>query len=507
MRELLETLDRLQPRRVLVLGDLILDRYTWGAAERVSPEAPTVVLRVDQVDVRLGGAAAVAGLLRGLGAEVLLAGVVGDDASGRAVERLLSDSGVDARLVVADSTRPTTVKERFMGRAPHRTPHQILRVDHESTQALADDVAGELADRVASAVTQCSALIVSDYAKGTCGTAVLARAIAAARQAGIPIVIDPARGADYARYRGATVIKPNRVEAEAATGQAIATPQAATQAGKLIQAATEAQAVVVTLDQDGMILVGSAGPAQEFPTAAQEVTDITGAGDTVVAVLGLALANACPLEVAAPLANAAAGWQVRRVGIATLSLDDLRGELIQRASPSKVASLQELLEAVREHRRRGRRIALTNGCFDLLHVGHVTYLQAARRQGDILIVAINSDRSVRGIKGPQRPVIAQHDRAAMLAALACVDHVLIFDEPTPHALLAALQPDVLVKGGDYALDQVVGREVVEAYGGEVCVTGHVPGISTSQLLQRLGERGDRDAATVSEFKLAGSPRE
>jgi D-beta-D-heptose 7-phosphate kinase/D-beta-D-heptose 1-phosphate adenosyltransferase len=183
--------------------------------------------------------------------------------------------------------------------------------------------------------------------------------------------------------------------------------------------------------------------------------------------------------------NAAAGWQVRRVGIATMSLDDLRGELTQRASPSKVASLKELVEAVREHRRRGRRIALTNGCFDLLHVGHVTYLQAARRRGDVLIVAINSDRSVRAIKGPQRPVIAQHDRAAMLAALACVDYVLVFDEPTPHALLAALQPDVLVKGGDYALDQVVGREVVESYGGEVCVTGHLPGVSTTRILERL----------------------
>jgi D-beta-D-heptose 7-phosphate kinase/D-beta-D-heptose 1-phosphate adenosyltransferase len=191
------------------------------------------------------------------------------------------------------------------------------------------------------------------------------------------------------------------------------------------------------------------------------------------------------LEDAAPLANAAAGWQVRRVGIATMTLDDLRGEVAQRAPPIKVASLDELLESVREHRRRGRRIALTNGCFDLLHVGHVTYLQAARRQGDVLIVAINSDRSVRAIKGPQRPVVAQHDRAAMLAALTCVDHVLIFDELTPHALLAVLQPDVLVKGGDYALDQVVGREVVDAYGGEVCVTGHVPGISTSQLLNRL----------------------
>lgn len=482
---LLDTVANLRQQHILVLGDLILDRYTWGSAERVSPEAPTVVLRVDHVEVRLGGAAAVAALLRGLGATVTLAGVVGADGSGTIIQKLLDDAGIDARHALVDASRPTTVKDRFLGCSPHRTPHQILRVDQESTQPLDDRLTQTMIKGVQESLTQSAALLVSDYAKGVCRPSLLRQSIDAASALELPVIVDPARGGDFRHYGGATVIKPNRVEAELATRQPIRSLETAKHVALALMAHASARAVVLTLDRDGLLMVDADGDVREFPTVVQEVTDITGAGDTVVALLGLTLANQIPLHLGVQLANVAAAWQVRHVGIAPITLDDLRGQLANASLPTKILPLEQLTLRVRDHRRHGRRVVLTNGCFDLLHVGHVTYLQAARRFGDVLIVAINSDRSVRANKGPQRPVIAEQDRAAMLAALGCVDHVLIFDDPTPHQLLAAIRPDVLVKGGDYALNQVVGREIVEAYGGQVHVTEHVPGISTSKVLERV----------------------
>jgi len=485
MSELLAALEQLSPRRILVLGDVILDRYTWGAADRVSPEAPTIVLRVDELEVRLGGAAAVAVLLRGLGADVVLAGVVGDDLAGRTVRKLLEECGVDSKLLVTDAGRPTTTKERFMGRAPHRTPQQILRVDHEVTCDLASQLASVLAEQIEIAVANCEALVISDYAKGTCTPALLQAAIVAARRVDIPVIVDPSRNTPLSRYRGAHVFKPNRVEAQLATGLVLATPSDAVVAARRILETENCAAVVITLDQDGMVLMTNLANAQVFPTQTQQVTDITGAGDTAVAMIGLSLANRLPLERGVPLANLAAGLQVQRVGIVPVTMAELRAELATHATPSKIVDLPQLVALTHGYRHAGRRVVFTNGCFDLLHVGHVTYLQAARRCGDVLIVAINSDRSVPTIKGPQRPVIAEPDRAAMLAALECVDHVLVFDEPTPHSVLHALRPDILVKGGDYSVEQVVGREVVEAYGGEIRVTRHVPGVSTTQLIDRL----------------------
>lgn len=505
MLELLSALDQGIPRRILVLGDVILDRYTWGAADRVSPEAPTVVLRVDQTEVRLGGAGAVAGLLRALDVEVTLAGLVGDDVSGRAVRRLLDDGHVDQELLLTDVARPTTTKERFLGRAPHRTPHQILRVDHEATQDIPADMATVLSSALANRLGQYDALLISDYAKGTCSENLVATAIDQARAAGVPVLVDPARRTDYRRYRGATVLKPNRSELGLATGLPIERADDAVRAARQLRDQAACQAVVVTLDRDGMAVVTASEPEQVFATHAREVTDITGAGDTALAVLGWSVAHRWPLAVGARLANVAAGIQVAQVGIAPVKVADIRRELVAHRATGKIVDLATMAGLAPGYRRDGRRLVCTNGCFDLLHVGHVTYLQEAAALGDVLLVAINSDQSVRALKGPHRPVIGQHDRAALLAALECVDHVLVFDDPTPHALLAAIRPDILVKGGDYGTEEVVGREVVLAYGGEVRVTGRVAGISTTELLRGLSDHAKQsvESTVAASEKVVG----
>lgn len=507
MDNLLDAVASMRRQHILVLGDLILDRYTWGSAERVSPEAPTVVLRVDHVEVRLGGAAAVAGLLRGLGATVTLAGVVGGDGSGILLQKLLDDAGIDSHLVLVDASRPTTVKDRFLGCAPHRTPHQILRVDQESIQPLGDDLTQTMITGLTESLTQSAALLISDYAKGVCRPSLLRQAITAASEHELPVIVDPARGRDYQHYRGATVIKPNRIEAELVTGMRIHQAADAWAAGERIRCDTGCDGVVVTLDRDGMAVVAAQEPPRMFPARVREVTDITGAGDTVLAVLGFALANGIGWEPAARLAIAAAGLQVERLGVAAITLEELRASLMPRAAcGGKLTTLTAMVTLASEYRAAGKRIVFTNGCFDLLHAGHVTLLEEAAKRGEVLVVAINADTGVRRLKGPTRPVVGERERAALVAALACVDHVLLFDDDTPLALLEAIRPDVLIKGGDYPVERVVGRDFVASYGGEVCVATLVSGVSTTAIVQRLtGGRASAAPAGESESTLPGAP--
>ena len=596
--------------RILVLGDLILDRYTFGNAERVSPEAPVVVLRVDSKEVRLGGAASVALLLRGLEAEVTLAGVIGDDSEGRTLLSLLRDEQIDSQLVLTDGQRPTTTKERIIGRAANRHSHQIVRVDHETrdpiSQSLEEELISELLRQLAwgrfsNLPVSFDAILISDYAKGVCTPRLLQAVIQAARDAGVPVMIDPARIADYSRYAGATLLKPNRAETELATGLSIRTPDEALAAARELQDRLSLQSVLVTLDRDGMVLVQAAScrfgstcgagnepesksphpeataPASpssildpppsaslHLPTTPREVYDITGAGDMVLAALGLCLASQIPLPQAAQLANIAAGLEVEKLGVAPIT----REELSRALPPLTVGCVQPLLgadapafeianttDSNRTHttdadakhstsegantvgcvkpllgadapalgaanttgshpksktklidlptavalaaacRAQKKTLVLTNGCFDLLHVGHVTMLEEAAALGDVLIVAINSDASVRNLKGPSRPIVPEHERAQMLAALGCVNHVLIFDEPTPHRILKAVRPDRLTKGG--TTREIIGHEVVEAYGGRVIRLAETPGISTTALLARacppLGRGGQGGA--------------
>ena len=521
MPDLLAVLDRLGHPRVLVLGDLILDRYTFGNAERVSQEAPVILLRADQREARLGGAANVCNMLRGLEAQVTCAGVLGCDREGEEIRRLLEEVGTDQSLLVDDPARPTTVKERFIGRAQGRHPHQMLRVDSETREPISAELERRLLGGVIADLNKFDIVLVSDYAKGVCTPTLLRGVIDAARRNGVPVLVDPIRWHDYSRYRGATAMTPNRLEAEMATGIHIETASDAFRAATRLRDDLALDLGIVTLDRDGMALVDGDGHADIFPTRPRAVYDITGAGDMALAMIGVALAAGVPPPQSLQLANVAAGLEVEKVGVAVVPraeirqrlLDECRAESVPQPAvkpvmPSlKVVDIDALQRAVDDHRAAGRRIVFTNGCFDLLHVGHVTYLSEARLLGDVLIVAVNSDASVRRLKGPTRPVIGQRDRATMLAGLAAVDHVVIFDEPTPHALLERLRPDVLVKGGTYALDEVVGHEVVTAYGGTVCVVGLVDGVSTTRIVARL-QSGDstRPALQGPHFATVAAPR-
>ncbi|MGH7139031.1 MAG: D-glycero-beta-D-manno-heptose 1-phosphate adenylyltransferase [Pirellulales bacterium] len=499
MPDLLAAFDRLGHPKVLVVGDLILDRYTFGDAERVSQEAPVILLRADQREARLGGAANVCNMLRGLEAEVSCAGVVGHDGDGELVRRLLNDVGVDTSVLIDDATRPTTVKERFIGRAQGRHPHQMLRVDSEVREPISPALEQQLADALLNRLRAFDVVLISDYSKGVCTPGLLRKVIDGARAAGVPALVDPIRSQNYSCYRGATGMTPNRLEAEMATGIPIQTAADAFRAARKLRDDLQLDLGIVTLDRDGMALVDRDGAANVFPTRPRAVYDITGAGDMALAMIGIALAAKTSPAVALQLANVAAGLEVEKIGVAVIPRAEVRQRIVdetrareterpvgRRLSPQdKVLDLEQLAAEVAEHKQTGRKIVFTNGCFDLLHVGHVSYLAEARELGDVLIVAVNSDASVRRLKGPTRPVIGQRDRAMMLAALAAVDYVVVFDEPTPHRLLEKLRPDVLVKGGTYAPEDVVGHEVVTAYGGRVRVVGLVEGVSTTKIVTSL----------------------
>ena len=502
--DLLSTFDGLARPRVLVLGDLILDRYTFGDAERVSQEAPVILLRADQREARLGGAANVSNMLRGLEAEVTCAGVVGADRDGDLARQLLDAAGVDVGCLVTDPSRPTTVKERFIGRAQGRHPHQMLRVDSEVRHPIAAALEQPLLEELLGRLGDYDIVLVSDYDKGVCTPTLLRAVIDAGRAAGVPVIVDPIRGADYSRYRGATSMTPNRLEAEMATGLKIVTTDDALAAAGRLRRELQLDLGIVTLDRDGMALIDADGKGSIVATRPRAVYDVTGAGDMALAMIGVALAAGLPAVEAVRLANVAAGLEVEKVGVAVIPRAEIRQRLVEEqwmsererpnASPQprtvaardKIVGLEELVRRAAGHRAAGQKIVFTNGCFDLLHVGHTTYLAEARALGDVLVVAVNSDAGVRRLKGATRPVIGQADRAGMLAALAAVDYVLIFDDDTPHELLRRLRPEVLVKGGTYTPEQVVGHEVVAAYGGQVCVAGLVQGMSTTNILKSLG---------------------
>lgn len=470
---------------LIVLGDLILDRYIWGEAERISPEAPVPVLRADREEIRLGGAASVAALLRGLDSHVILAGVVGNDTDGTLVKDLLRELNINSDVVIESPDRCTTSKQRFVGRAANRHAHQILRVDRESRETVPPAAQQELIDGIQKLLPQAGAVLIADYGKGVCTPEVLRSVIQAARRADIPVIVDPARLADYATYHGASLIKPNRTEAELLSGRRITSPTEAQEVARDVLRRFELGAVLITLDREGMLLVLRDGTSQFFATRPRAVYDITGAGDMALAMVGLCLANGFEWDQSIMLANAAAGLEVERFGVTAVSWREIEVELSQRSITTKISNLDQLATLRSAYRDAGRRVVFTNGCFDLLHVGHLTCLQQAAALGDILFVGINSDASVRRLKGSQRPVINENDRACLVAGLECVNHVIVFEQDTPRELLKVLKPDVLVKGGTYDPDQVVGKEIVEAYGGLVTVVGVSPGVSTTTLLDTI----------------------
>lgn len=484
MPSLTQSFGQIRRPRILILGDLMLDRYTWGNAERISPEAPVMVLRADQEEVRPGGAASVAYLLRHLDAEISVAGVVGNDADGHTLRALFKDEGIDDQWVLVDPTRITTAKHRLVGRASNRHPHQILRVDYESRASLPDFLESELWNAIYPHFGQFDAILIADYLKGVCTERLLRLVIDTARECGLPVLVDPGRLPNYERYRGATLLKPNRLEAEFALGGSLASFEQATRAGMAFCESLELEAAVITLDRDGMVAVTPSAYAA-IATNQREIYDITGAGDMVLAMLGLCIAGGLTVFDAAKLANIAAGLEVERFGIAPVKRSEIAAQLSgsgpRLGTTAKIVSPDVITRIAMEYRQQGKHVVFTNGCFDLLHVGHVTYLQEAATLGDVLIVAVNSDASVSRLKGPTRPIIPDEQRATLLAALECVDHVVIFDEDTPRALLERIHPNILVKGG--SSHEIVGRELVEAYGGQIRLLGLVPDVSTTGLLE------------------------
>ncbi|HLW68164.1 MAG TPA: D-glycero-beta-D-manno-heptose 1-phosphate adenylyltransferase, partial [Gemmataceae bacterium] len=483
--DLIQLVQDLGQPRVLVLGDLMLDRYIWGDAERISQEAPVALLRADRREERLGGASSVATMLRALGANVSIAGVVGEDADAKRIREMLTDLEIDPAGVVADASRPTTLKERYIGRAQQRHPQQMMRVDYESRLPVSEPIARELLRHISRQLSDADLVLISDYDKGVCVPGLLRNVIAAASHKGIRTLADPIRGRDYRKYHGCSALTPNRLETSLASGRTIEKVTEALAAAGELRELLDLEAMIVTLDKDGMALAHADGRRQHFATRPRQVYDITGAGDMVLSVLGLALAAGADYDPAIRLGNVAGGLEVEKIGVATITRDEILRELLRGSGSTKLYDLTSLRLEIEHRRSLGQKIAFTNGCFDVLHAGHVQYLQEARAQGDALIVAVNSDESVRSLKGPQRPINSLEARVMVLAGMQAVDYLTVFDDLTPMRLIEELRPDVLVKGGDYRPGEVVGSEFVKSYGGRVHLASLREGFSTTRLLKRM----------------------
>ncbi|MDO9932278.1 bifunctional D-glycero-beta-D-manno-heptose-7-phosphate kinase/D-glycero-beta-D-manno-heptose 1-phosphate adenylyltransferase HldE [Glaesserella parasuis] len=460
--------------KVLVLGDVMLDRYWFGATNRISPEAPVPVVKVQEREDRAGGAANVAMNIASLNVPVTLHGLVGNDDAGRALDKLLSEHRIQNQCVAVDS-HPTITKLRILSR--HQ---QLLRLDFEEGFHNLDCQA--LLAKLAAEITAYGALILSDYGKGTLDA--VQQMIQIARQANVPVLIDP-KGTDFERYRGATLLTPNMSEFEAVAGHCNDEGEIVAKGLKMI-ADFDLSALLITRSEKGMTLLRPNQDPFHLPTQAKEVYDVTGAGDTVISVLATAIADGRPLEEACYLANAAAGIVVGKLGTSTVSPSELEQAIHQRAETGfGVVSEAELKAIIQQSKTRGEKIVMTNGCFDILHPGHISYLENARKLGDRLIVAVNTDESVKRLKGESRPINDLDARMAVLAGLASVDWVVPFGEDTPQRLIGEILPDLLVKGGDYKPEEIAGSQEVWANGGEVRVLNFENGCSTTNVIKKI----------------------
>ncbi len=462
---------------VLVVGDVMLDQYVWGEVDRISPEAPVPVVRAILRDEKPGGAANVAMNLAGLGAAVTLVGFAGRDREHNSLEALLVEQGIEPCLVSVPGM-PTTAKLRIL--SGHQ---QMMRLDIEPRHTLSRDDYRQLLNRALAALDACAAVVLSDYAKGTLTEEVCQSVIREAQGRRIPVLVDP-KSRNFARYRGATAVCPNRRELAAATGESGRDLTQLLNSGQALRSSLDVQLMAVTLGDKGISLLQH-GRQFHAPANAKQIFDVSGAGDTVIAVLALAMACHVPVDIAAQLANVAAGIVVSKVGTVPVRKEELLGALrlqLPIAMKEKVLHLDQLVSHVAAWRSSGQRIVFTNGCFDIVHIGHIRLLETARCQGDRLIVAVNSDESVRKLKGPLRPIVGERERARILAAFSAVDAVVIFSESTPLRLIECIRPDVLVKGGDYTEEMVVGASEVRAWGGRVELIPLVEGVSSTRLI-------------------------
>lgn len=487
MKDLTAQIKAIGAPKILVIGDIILDKYVSGQVNRISPEAPIQVLNVVKEDFRLGGAANVAHNLVKLGARVALLSSVGSDEAGRRLKNMLRQSRIDSAGVMVTRDKPTTIKTRLM--AQHQ---QVLRVDQEKVTLIDAQIEKRFLSHLKKHIQDYQLMLISDYHKGLLTPSLIGQAIKLARRAKIKVIIDP-KGRNYKQYRGATAITPNRAEAESITGINISDVASGKKAARELIKTLRLEFVAITLGENGICLMTRSGKYFEEPAQPLAVYDVTGAGDTVLAVLGLGVAGGLDYATILHLANLAAGIVVSKLGTAAVTRTELikRGEQIPaymntRHKIKAPKQLARLLTGFRDQpKNKKKKIVFTNGCFDILHPGHQATLRFAKSCGDILVVGLNSDRSVRLIKGRTRPLFNQTDRGQLLSDLVYVDYVVVFNETTPLKLIRQLKPDILIKGADWRGKKVVGEPIVKSYGGKVVFAPLIPGVSTTELIKQL----------------------
>ena len=467
---------------ILVIGDVMLDRYLMGSVNRISPEAPVPVVLLKQSEDRAGGAANVAANLSGLGLSTAIIGCIGDDANGDVLKKIIAESGINAKNIMTAKFRPTVSKTRVMS-----GNQQIVRIDDESTSTFTTEESQQLLNHVLQALkAKPSMVILSDYAKGVLSDSTCKAIIRECKQLSIPVIADP-KGRDYSKYHGAHALTPNKKETAEACGVDMQETEALLNAAKQLKDQLGLDFLAVTRGEEGISLIENQ-QIHHIPTAAKKVFDVSGAGDTVIATLAAGLVHGLNHNDALQLANIAAGIVVGKVGTVPVTQAELLKVLASEDGQSqvdKICDQSQLLVLVSRWKNSHQKIVFTNGCFDLLHAGHVTYLEAAKKTGDKLILGLNTDRSVSELKGPSRPVIHENDRARVLAALEAVDAVILFDEDTPLKLINTVKPDVIVKGDDYTEEEVVGSVEVKSWGGQVKLIPLVQGRSTTKILQSL----------------------
>ncbi len=458
---------------ILVVGDLMIDHYLWGKCERVSPEAPVQVVDVQREENLMGGAGNVLNNLLSLGATVGICSVIGEDDGAVWIDKRLDEKGVSKVALIKDKARKTTKKSRII--ALHQ---QIVRVDKENKEDISLNSQEQILKKVESVLGEYDLLLLSDYKKGVLTDSLTKNLIMIASKMNIPVFADP-KGNDYSKYAGATLITPNKKEASIATSIDISSEDALVEAGNKLKNSLDLKYAFITLSEEGMAIFGEEGMTK-IPTVAREVFDVTGAGDTVIASLGFAYAHGLDIKDAAHFANEAAAVAVSKVGSATVTLDEISSyhdSISVKKSHQKVVNWQEL---EKELSKLDKKIVFTNGCFDILHAGHVKYLEEAKSYGDVLVLGLNSDASVRRLKGESRPINSEEDRGVVLSALEAIDYVVVFDEDTPYELIKLVQPDILVKGGDYEGKEVVGSDIAK----ETKLVQFVEGKSTTKIIQK-----------------------
>ena len=484
--KLLKTVTNLGSPKILLIGDFMLDVYTYGDALRISPEAPVPVLKVCRTEHSCGGAGLVATNLATLGAVPVCLGVIGADRNGERIKEKLTEAGADIAGLLVVKDRPTTSKQRLIGLAQHRHRQQLMRIDEESTEPLSDELNEAILQAYKDKLKKTDIVCLQDYNKGLLGPSLCKQMIQLAAQVNKKVLVDPCLSSDYSKYVGATLITPNRQETSSAVGFDIETTEMAARAAKELAEKLKLEAVVITLDKEGAYL-RTKKRGEIVPARPRSVYDVSGAGDMVLATLAITLAADCDYKTAVQLSNITAGIEVEKFGAAAVTIEEVINEIISqnRGKSGKVHSIDSLADELTWHRRQKATIVFTNGCFDVVHRGHTEFLKFCKSQGDIVVVGLNSDSSVKVIKGPDRPINNQYDRAAVLAALETVDYITVFDEPDPLSIIKKVKPDILMKGQDWAQKGVIGQEFVESYGGKVVLAPLVEGKSSTTTIEKM----------------------